>query len=103
MTIAVDLDVNQYNKHTKKPATQCGVSSGSAIFAVFAMLSTFLVTMGNVNSFHFVNGRLQPLDVFSRRRHHSIKTHIKLGIRIAFSHTFCMRIIMKRPEQLNWD
>ena len=64
MTIAVDWDVNQYNKHTKKNATQCGISSGSALFAVFAMLSTFLVTMDNVNSFLFVNGSLQPLDVF---------------------------------------
>ena len=64
MTIAVDWDVNQYNKHTKKTASQCGVSSGPTLFAVFAMLSTFLVTVGDVNSFHFVNGRLQPLDVF---------------------------------------
>ena len=51
--------------HTKT-ATQCGVSSGSALFAVFAMLSTFLVTVGNVNYFHFVNGRLQPLEVFEQ-------------------------------------
>ena len=51
----------------KKKTTKCGVSSGSALFAVFAMLSTFLVTVGNVNSFHFVNGRLQPLEVFAQK------------------------------------
>ena len=51
----------------QKTATQCGVLSGSALFAVFAMLSTFFVTVGNVNSFHFVNGRLQPLEVFEQK------------------------------------
>ena len=47
---------------------------------------------------HFVD----PQRSSSRRRHHSIITHIILGIRIAFLPTFCKHIITK-PLELGWD